>query len=64
MNYREISKPLGVPLINKVQRRLADWKGKLLSLGGRITIINAVLYAAPTYFLSFFLPAKMGGKGH
>jgi len=50
----KISKSLWVSLIDKVQRRLAGWKGRLLSLGGRITMINAVLSAILTYFLSFF----------
>jgi len=43
-----------LPLIEKVQRRLTGWKGRLLSLGERITMVDTVLYAISTYFLSFF----------
>jgi len=42
------------PLIHRIQKRLAGWKGKMLSLEGRITMINTVLSAMHTYFLSFF----------
>ena len=42
------------PLIERIQKRLTGWRGKLLSLRVRITIINVVFSSIPTYFLSFF----------
>ncbi|GAB4825999.1 hypothetical protein Ancab_040347 [Ancistrocladus abbreviatus] len=40
------------PLIKKVRGRLAAWKGKLLSLGGRLTLINSVLSCIMVFFMS------------
>ncbi|KAL8161608.1 LOW QUALITY PROTEIN: hypothetical protein V2J09_013097 [Rumex salicifolius] len=31
------------PLLNKVKTRLAGWKGKMLSMAGRITLVKAIL---------------------
>ena len=45
-------------VITKIERRLALWKGKLLSLGGRLVLLNSVLDALPTYILSIYrMPA-------
>jgi len=60
ITYLELSLALGKimkPLwsLEKVQRRLASWKGRLLSLRGRIIVNNAALSTIPTYFLSYFL---------
>jgi len=53
---------LWILLIERVQQRSAGWKGKLLSLGGRITRINAVLSSSP-YIFSPFPSCKMGENG-
>lgn len=36
-------------LVDKVQKRLASWKCKLLSLAGRATMIQVVIAAIPIY---------------
>lgn len=41
-------------LIQKVRRRLSSWKIQYLSLGGRLTLVNSVLSALPTYWMSIF----------
>lgn len=41
-------------LISKIRKRLASWKMKHLSLGGRLTLVNAVLTTLPTYWMSLF----------
>lgn len=41
-------------LLSKIRSRLASWKSKLLSLGGRLTLVNSVLTAIPTYWMSLF----------
>ena len=48
------------PVIGKVAKRLDGWKKAFLSKGGRLTLIEAVLSAIPTYFLSLFkMPSKV-----
>ena len=42
------------PVISKVSKRLDGWKRTFLSKGGRLTLIQSVLSAIPTYFLSLF----------
>ena len=46
------------PLINKCERKLAGWKQRHLSFGGRVILINSVLTSIPIYFLSFFRVPK------
>ncbi|KAJ4815734.1 RNA-directed DNA polymerase (reverse transcriptase)-related family protein [Rhynchospora pubera] len=45
-------------VIDKIKKKLSSWKGNLLSLGGRLILINSVLSAIPLYFLSFFKVPK------
>ena len=48
--------------LKRYKKRLAGWKEKLLSLGGRITMINTILSAIPT--ISFpFSRVQDGWKG-
>lgn len=41
-------------VIDGFERRLAGWKRKYLSKGGRMTLIKSTLSNLPTYFLSLF----------
>lgn len=41
-------------LLSKIRSRLATKKSKFLSLGGRLTLINSVLTAIPTHWMSIF----------
>ncbi|KAL6557468.1 hypothetical protein OROMI_017818 [Orobanche minor] len=45
-------------LVHKMKTRLKSWEHKKLSLGGRITILKAVLTAIPIYQLSFYCLPK------
>ncbi|XP_058775148.1 uncharacterized protein LOC131649404 [Vicia villosa] len=47
------------PVIEKMRNILSSWKSRLLSIGGRITLINYVLNEIPIYFLSFFKISKV-----
>jgi hypothetical protein len=42
----------------RLQKRLSSWKGKLLSLGGRLVLINSVLTNMVLYMVSFFQVPK------
>ena len=42
----------------KVYKKLAGWKGKFLSLGGKEILIKAVAQAIPSYMMSCFLLPK------
>lgn len=43
-----------MPLIEKVERRLSGWKGKLISRGGRMELVRSVLSSIPIYFMTCF----------
>lgn len=42
------------PLVDKIVKRIAGWRGKLLSYAGRIVLIRTCLTSIPIYLMSFF----------
>ncbi|GKV44022.1 hypothetical protein SLEP1_g51253 [Rubroshorea leprosula] len=46
------------PLIENFEKKLSSWKGRLLSFGGRITLLNAVLSSLPVFTMSVHLLPK------
>jgi hypothetical protein len=38
----------------RIEKRLSSWKGKYLSVGGRLVLINSVLSSLPMFMPSFF----------
>jgi len=42
------------PVLSKIRKKLSVWKGKNLSLAGRLFLIKPVINAIPLVFLSFF----------
>jgi hypothetical protein len=63
---------LGIPLSHRMllnkywsavgerfQKKLSSWKGKLLSSGGRLALINLVLSSLPMFMMSFFKYLKV-----
>ncbi|XP_078173371.1 uncharacterized protein LOC144567180 [Carex rostrata] len=42
------------PLIQRFYKRLEGWAAKLLSIAGRLVLINGVLSALPVYYMSCF----------
>ncbi|CAL1413844.1 unnamed protein product [Linum trigynum] len=45
-------------VLSRTQTKLEGWKGKFLSLGGRVVLINAVLASQCTFMSSLFLMPK------
>lgn len=43
------------PLLDCFEKKLEDWKGKYLFLGGKVVMLNALLSSKPLYFMSFFI---------
>lgn len=42
------------PIIAKMVKKLASWKGSLLSIGGRLTLIKASFSSLPLYYMSIY----------
>ena len=42
------------PVVERFRKKLAGWKSKLLSRGGRLTLLKSSLWSLPIYFMSLF----------
>lgn len=51
LSNKRLPKAAYLPLIHKLNSRLAGWAAKHLSIVGRIVLLNAVLSALPLYFM-------------
>ena len=54
LHYSKLRREDLQPLIDKILKRIAGWRGKLLSYAARVTLIRACLSSIPIYLLSFF----------
>ena len=45
-------------LVDKMRKRLDPWKGRNLSLGGRLVLTNSCLSSLPMYTMGFYLLPK------
>ena len=54
MNHVKLSNKDWDNIEEKFQKKLCSWKGKLLSVGGRLVLINSVLTSLVMFMLSFF----------
>ena len=54
IHYRKLSNNDWVRIQGRFEQRLSSWKGKNLSTGGTLTLINSVLSSLPMYMMSFF----------
>ena len=54
IHYRRLTNAEWKIVEERLQLRLSSWKGKLLSLGGRLVRINSVLSNMVLYMISFF----------
>ncbi|WVZ84217.1 hypothetical protein U9M48_031271 [Paspalum notatum var. saurae] len=58
MHYRKLRNSDWRHIEERLEKRLIGWKGKLLSVGGRLVLINSVLSSLPMFMLSFFAIPK------
>ncbi|WVZ91755.1 hypothetical protein U9M48_037881 [Paspalum notatum var. saurae] len=58
MHYRKLRNSDWRHIEERFKKRRIGWKGKLLSVGGRLVLINSVLSSLPMFMLSFFAIPK------
>lgn len=54
LHYDKLKKEDIQPLVDNILKRMAGWRGKLLSYAGRLVLIKSCLASIPVYLLSFF----------
>jgi hypothetical protein len=54
IHFRKLSNANWKRVEERFEKRLSSWKGKHLSSGGRLTLINSMLSSLPLYMMSFF----------
>jgi hypothetical protein len=54
MHVRILSNKDWKVIESRIKKKLSSWKGKLLSAGGRLVLINSVLSSLPIFMMSFF----------
>ena len=63
IHCRKLSNNDWVRIQKRFEQRLSSWKGKNLSTGGRLTLINSDLSSLPMYMMSFFeIPKEVRKK--
>jgi hypothetical protein len=58
MHFRKLSNADWRVVEEKFEKKLSSWKGKLMSVGGRLVLINSVLTSLAMFMLSFFEVSK------
>jgi len=58
IHYKKLRNSDWKSIEERFEKRLSSWKGKHLSIGGRLTLINSVLSSLPMYMMSFFAIPK------
>jgi hypothetical protein len=58
IHYRRLTLAEWKIVEERLQKRLSSWKGKLLSLGGRLVLINLVVSNIVLHMISFFIFPK------
>jgi hypothetical protein len=55
IHYRRLNNKDWAIIEEGIEKKLISWKGKYLSVGGRLVLINSILSSLPMFMLSFFL---------
>lgn len=56
MFYGRCTSSLFALMVDKVCKKVAGWKGKVLSWGGKLTLLRSVLASIPIYLTSVIRP--------
>jgi hypothetical protein len=54
MHYNKLNNKDWEHIEERIEKKLSSGKGKYLSIGGRLVLINSVLSSLPMFMLSFF----------
>jgi len=54
MHFRKLYNKDWKCIEERIEKRLSGWKGKLLTVDGRLVLINSVLSSLPMFMMSFF----------
>jgi hypothetical protein len=60
IHYRRLNNKDWTMIKEQIEKKLSSWKGKYLSVGGRLVLINSVLSSLPMFMLSFFFEIPKG----
>lgn len=52
LHYAKLKREDIQPVVDKIIKRVAGWKGRLLSYGGKLTLLKACLASIPIYLMS------------
>jgi hypothetical protein len=52
LHYEKLRREDIQPIVDKIMRRIASWKGKLLSYWSRLTLLRICLASIPIYLMS------------
>ena len=58
VHYRRLLNNEWSVIEEKVEKKLSSWKGRNLSMGGRLVLLNSVLSSFPIFMISFFEVSK------
>jgi hypothetical protein len=63
MHFRKLNNKNWEIIEERIEKKLSSWKGKYLSIGGHLVLINSMLSSLPMFMLSFFkIPKRRVGK--
>jgi hypothetical protein len=54
MNTRKLNNKDWKVIEDRMEKRLSGWKGKMLTVGGLLVLINSVLSSLPMFTMFFF----------
>jgi hypothetical protein len=53
MHFRKLNNKDWKMIEERIEKRLSGWKGKMLTVGGKLVLINSLLSSLPMFMLSF-----------